>query len=45
MTRGHGYLQVDLSILERVLKENLRDMEQFAGDVEAYIAQIDAAPR
>jgi uncharacterized protein YutE (UPF0331/DUF86 family) len=41
----HGYLQVDLGILEHVLKENLRDMAQFAADVEAYIAQIDAAKR
>jgi uncharacterized protein YutE (UPF0331/DUF86 family) len=37
----HGYLQVDLAIVERVLNEKLLDLEQFATDVEAYLARLD----
>jgi uncharacterized protein YutE (UPF0331/DUF86 family) len=33
----HGYLQVDLAIVERVLKERLRDLEAFAAHVESRI--------
>ena len=35
----HGYLQVDLNILERILKEQLADLETFAGFVEAHLAR------
>lgn len=35
----HGYLQVDLGILERVLHERLGDLEEFAACVEAYLAR------
>jgi len=35
----HGYLQVDLAILERVLNQRLQDFEEFAGCVEAHIAR------
>jgi len=35
----HGYLQVDLAILERVLNERLEDLEEFAGCVEAHLAR------
>ena len=34
----HGYLKVDLGILERILKEQLQDLETFAGFVEAHLA-------
>ena len=34
----HGYLQVDLDVLERVLREKLTDLEEFAVRVEAYLA-------
>ena len=34
----HGYLQVDLDVLERVLREKLTDLEDFALQVEAYLA-------
>ncbi len=33
----HGYLQVDMGILERILKEGLADLEEFAGLVEAHL--------
>jgi uncharacterized protein YutE (UPF0331/DUF86 family) len=33
----HGYLQVDLGIVQRALAESLDDLEQFAASVEAYI--------
>lgn len=33
----HGYLQVDLGILERVLNEKLVDLEEFAGRIEAHL--------
>lgn len=33
----HGYLQVDLQILERVLREKLPDLEEFANQIEAYL--------
>ena len=36
----HGYLQVDLDVLERVLREKLTDLEEFAVRVEAYLALI-----
>lgn len=35
----HGYLQVDLAVVERVLKENLPDLEQFAARVDTYLAR------
>lgn len=35
----HGYLGVDLEILERVLREKLDELEEFAGLVEAWLAQ------
>ncbi len=35
----HGYLQVDLDILERVLRERLQDLDEFALRVEAYLAR------
>lgn len=35
----HGYLQVDLAVVERVLKEKLTDLEQFASQVETYLAR------
>lgn len=34
----HGYLQVDLGVLERVLHEKLDDLDEFAVRVETYIA-------
>jgi uncharacterized protein YutE (UPF0331/DUF86 family) len=34
----HGYLQVDVAVIERVLKEKLGDLEEFALRVEAYLA-------
>jgi uncharacterized protein YutE (UPF0331/DUF86 family) len=36
----HGYLQVDLDILARVLNERLRDFEEFARRVEAHLARL-----
>jgi len=33
----HGYLQVDLDVLERVLRERLDDLEAFARYVEEHI--------
>ena len=35
----HGYLDVDLGILQRVLNEHIADLESFADSVEAYIEQ------
>ena len=35
----HGYLQVDLGVLERVLSENLQDLDQFTVEVEAYLVR------
>jgi uncharacterized protein YutE (UPF0331/DUF86 family) len=37
----HGYLQVDLAIVERVLNEKLLDLEQFGAHVEAYLASSE----
>ena len=34
----HGYLQVDLNVLAYVLHEKLKDLDEFAVQVEAYIA-------
>lgn len=34
----HGYLQVDLDVLERVLREKLKDLDEFAARIEAYLA-------
>jgi uncharacterized protein YutE (UPF0331/DUF86 family) len=34
----HGYLELDLAIVERVLKEELATLESFAAQVEAYLA-------
>jgi uncharacterized protein YutE (UPF0331/DUF86 family) len=34
----HGYLQVDLDVLERVLREKLQDLDEFAVRIEAYLA-------
>ena len=36
----HGYLRVDLAIVERVLRENLADLEAFAGHIESFLAPI-----
>jgi uncharacterized protein YutE (UPF0331/DUF86 family) len=35
----HGYLQVDLEILERVLRERLSELQEFADRVEQYLAR------
>ena len=35
----HGYLQVDLSVVEEVLKTKLDELEEFARRVEAYLAR------
>lgn len=32
-----GYLKVDLSIVERVLREELKSLDAFAGHVEKYL--------
>lgn len=34
----HGYLQVDLNVLERVLHDKLQDLDEFALQVDAYLA-------
>lgn len=34
----HGYLQVDLDIVQRALREGLQDLSDFARHVEAYLA-------
>jgi uncharacterized protein YutE (UPF0331/DUF86 family) len=34
----HGYLQVDLDVLERVLREKLQELDEFAVRIEAYLA-------
>ncbi len=34
----HGYLQVDLAVVERVLREKLPEFEEFARHVEAHLA-------
>lgn len=33
----HGYLQVDLAIVEKVLTEKLQDFDEFARHVEAHL--------
>jgi uncharacterized protein YutE (UPF0331/DUF86 family) len=33
----HGYLQVDLKIVETVLKEELADLDEFADRIDAYL--------
>lgn len=33
----HGYLQVDLAVVEQVLKEKLDDIEVFARHIEAFL--------
>lgn len=35
----HGYLQVDLSVVEEVLKNKLDELEEFARRVESYLAR------
>ena len=35
----HGYLQVDLSVVEEILKTKLDELEEFARRVEAYLAR------
>jgi uncharacterized protein YutE (UPF0331/DUF86 family) len=35
----HGYLKVDLAVLESVLREKLPQFEEFARHVEAYVAR------
>jgi uncharacterized protein YutE (UPF0331/DUF86 family) len=37
----HGYLEVDLVVVHRVLNERLRDFSEFAGYVESYLERID----
>ena len=36
----HGYLKVDLAIVERVLRESLSDLEAFAAHVDRYLDTI-----
>ena len=36
----HGYLQVDLSIVEEVLKTKLDELDEFARRVEVYLGSI-----
>ena len=38
----HGYLQVDLEILQRVLRDKLGDLEEFAACVEAHMVRTKA---
>lgn len=38
----HGYLEVDLGILERVLNEQLGDFTEFAEHVERYLDRLPA---
>ncbi len=38
----HGYLEVDLALVHRVLNERLEDFETFARHVEAYLAAAAA---
>ena len=33
----HGYLQVDLAVVEQVLKEKLNEFEAFASHIEAFL--------
>ena len=40
----HGYLKMDLDVLERVLHERLQDLDQFAIQLEAYLARDHSAP-
>lgn len=37
----HGYLKVDLAIVERVLRESLSDLEAFAAHVEQVVGRIE----
>lgn len=37
----HGYLQVDLDILEQVLRDRLAELEEFAGRVESHLARTE----
>ena len=39
----HGYLQVDLELLERVLRDRLQDLDEFALQVETYLARDQSA--
>ena len=36
----HGYLQVDLSIVEDVLKTKLDEMDEFARRIEVYLGRV-----
>lgn len=36
----HGYLQLDLDIVQRVMTEGLQDLEELASHVEAYLARL-----
>lgn len=36
----HGYLQVDLSIVEEVLKTKLDELDEFAHRVEGYLGRV-----
>jgi len=36
----HGYLQVDLAVLEQVLREKLLELEEFAVCVETHLALL-----
>jgi uncharacterized protein YutE (UPF0331/DUF86 family) len=38
----HGYLQVDLAIVEAVLRDKLKDLEEFASRVEAHLERRPA---
>ena len=39
----HGYLEIDLDLLARMLSERLDDFEEFASHVERWLAQHDDA--
>ena len=36
----HGYLQVDLSIVEEVLKTKLDELDEFARRIEVYLGRV-----
>ena len=36
----HGYLDVDLNLIERILAERLVDFEEFAASVDAYLQSV-----
>jgi uncharacterized protein YutE (UPF0331/DUF86 family) len=36
----HGYLEVDLDVLRRLVQEGLGDFESFAANIEAYLERL-----